>query len=561
MQSHRTPAKFNVSTLRHAALLMSLAAAGGASAATLSVGPGKTYAAPCAAFAKAQAGDIVEIAGNKTYSGDVCAISANDLTIRGVNGRPKIDAAGKNAQGKGIWVVKGSNIKIENVEMYGATVPDRNGAALRLEGTNFTLRSSFLHDNENGILTGANASSNIVIENTEFGYNGRGDGYTHNVYIGNVASLTFLYNFSHDANVGHNLKSRAKVNTIAYNRFSSTPAGQTGTTKSGKPSYEIDLPNAGTSYVIGNVIHQPASHSNPGMLSYGFEGASNPGKDLYVVNNTFLNDDSSRGTFVAVSGNVSTPALLQNNIFGGTGTVTGQASAIDRTNFRSVAPGFINRLLFDLHPTANVLVINAGSVPGVSASGFSLAPVAQYKHLAAGEARPAWGARDIGAYAAATASGSPPAPTPAPTPTPTPAAWTHCANEKATCSFSGTREVRYGAGTAWVTKTFTGSVQCTNAVFGDPILNTVKTCSYAAATTTPTTPTVPTAPPITTVTWTPCAAEKGTCSFTGTREVRYGVPGAYATKVFTTRTACTNAVFSDPKPNTVKACSYSSQAR
>ncbi|MEW7849622.1 hypothetical protein AB2N08_13055 [Massilia aurea] len=540
----RSKSAVSASFRLNAALLVSLAAAGGASAATLSVGPGKTYAAPCAAFARAQSGDIVQIDGGKTYSGDVCAIGASNLTIRGVNGRPKIDAAGKNAQGKGTWVIQGNNTTVDNVEMAGASVPDGNGAALRVEGANFTLRSSFLHDNENGILTGANENSHIVIENTEFGANGRGDGYTHNVYIGHVGSLTFRYNYSHDANAGHNLKSRASVNTINYNRFSSS---------TGKPSYEIDLPNAGTSYVIGNVIHQPANHNNPGLLSYGNEGASNPGQDLYVVNNTFLNDDSVRGTFVVVGGSVTTPVLLQNNIFGGTGAATNQANAIDRTNFRSLVPGFVNRLLFDLHPTANVLVINAGSVPGVSATGVSLAPVAQYKHTAAGETRLAASARDIGAYAELTA-GSTPAPTP--TPTPTPATWTQCANENATCSFNGSREVRYGAGNAWVVKVFTNSVQCTNAVFGDPALNTVKTCSYAGAASTAPTPTPP-AP----VTWTVCAPENGTCSFSGARDVRYGVPGAYATKAFTNRAACTNAVFGDPKPNVVKSCSYSSQAR
>jgi len=78
--------------------------------------------------------------------------------------------------------------------------------------TNFTLRNSFLHDNENenGILSGANTASNIVIEYSEFGHNGFGTGYTHNLYIGNVASLTFRHHFSHDAHVGHNLKSRAR---------------------------------------------------------------------------------------------------------------------------------------------------------------------------------------------------------------------------------------------------------------------------------------------------------------------------------------------------------------
>lgn len=379
------------------AALLSLVFAIPASAATLSVGPGKTYATPCKAFAVAKSGDVVEITGNTTYSGDVCGISTSNLTIRGVNGRPKINANGKNAMGKGTWVISGSNVTVDNVEMYGAKVLDKNGAALRLEGTSFTLRNSFLHDNENGILTGVNTSSNILIEYTEFGHNGYGDGYSHNLYIGNVASLTFRYNYSHDANIGHNLKSRARVNTIVYNRFSS---GVAGSTAIGKPSYEIDLPNAGTSYVIGNVIEQPSSNSNPSMLAYGEEGASNPGKDLYVVNNTFLNDDSSHGTFVQIGSGVTTPVLLQNNIFGGTGTLTTQTSAVQKTNYRSASPGFVNRSSYDLRPLANPLVTNAGSTPGTSTSGVSLKPVAQYKHVAGGVARPVMGTIDIGAYEA-----------------------------------------------------------------------------------------------------------------------------------------------------------------
>ena len=380
--------------------MLSLAFAPPASAATRAVGPGQVYATPCSAFAAAVAGDIIEIDARGTYRGDVCGIYASNLTIRGVNGRPKIDAAGKNAMGKGTWVVAGNNIVVENVEMFGARVPDQNGAALRLEGTNFTLRSSFLHDNENGILSGANSASNIVIENSEFGHNGFGTGYTHNLYIGNVASLTFRYNFSHDAHVGHNLKSRARVNMIAYNRFSSLRAGETGSTAAGQPSYEIDLPNAGTSYVIGNVIQQPSANQNPGMLAYGEEGASNPGRDLYVVNNTFLNEDRSRGTFVLVGSTVTTPVLLQNNIFAGTGTLTSQVGAVDKTNYRSAAPGFVNRAAYDLRPTADAAVINAGSVPGVSPAGIELKAGAIYRHVVSGRSRVTVGAIDIGAYEA-----------------------------------------------------------------------------------------------------------------------------------------------------------------
>ena len=390
------------STLRN--LLVSTTALlgiGTAAAATLSVGPGMTYATPCRAFAAAVAGDIVQIAA-ATYTGDVCGIYAHNLTIRGINGRPKIDAGGKNAMGKAIWVVVGNNMTIENVEMLGAKVPDRNGAALRLEGTGFTLRNSFLHDNENGILSGVNVNSDVLIEHTEFGHNGYGTGQTHNLYIGTVRTLTFRYNFSHDAIVGHNLKSRAQVNYVLYNRFSSLAPGQTGSTPAGQPSYEIDLPNAGESYVIGNVIEQPAANQNSNMLAYGEEGASNPSHYLYVVNNTFLNDDAAHGNFVLVGSSVSKPILLQNNIFGGTGTLSNQATAVQKTNYRSVAPGFVNRGAYDLRPTANPLVIDAGSDPGYTSTGVSLTPVSEYDHVALGMPRPVTGALDIGAYEASS---------------------------------------------------------------------------------------------------------------------------------------------------------------
>ena len=104
--------------------LLVAAAVAPATAAIHSVVPGTALATPCAAITRAVAGDIIEIAGAHTYSGDVCTVAASNLTIRGVNGRPRIDAAGKNAAGKATWVIAGNNVVIENVEMLGAKVPD-----------------------------------------------------------------------------------------------------------------------------------------------------------------------------------------------------------------------------------------------------------------------------------------------------------------------------------------------------------------------------------------------------------------------------------------------------
>jgi hypothetical protein len=535
-----------------AAAIAALMLSGLASAATLSVGPGKSYATPCRAFAAAGNGDTVEIDAGGTYNGDVCGIYPSNLTIRGVNGRPKINANGANAMGKGTWVVIGTGTVIENVEMFGARVADRNGAAIRLDGRDLTLRGSYLHDNENGILTNNDGVSNIVIENSEFGSNGYGDGYSHNLYIGHVNSLIFRNSYSHDANIGHNLKSRANTNTIVYSRFSSSV---------NRPSYEIDLPNAGTSYVIGNVIQQPASNDNPALLAYGEEGATNSGNDLYVVNNTFINDDSSRGTFIMTGSSVAVPVLMQNNMFVGTGSVITQGNATDRTNYRTLSPSFVDRANYDLRPASGSPVINAGSVAGVSASGLSLLAASQYKHVASSETRTLVGAIDIGAYEASSTVTSTPTTSPTPTttttsPTPTTTTtWVNSAVQNGLCSFSGTRQVRYGANGTYAYKSATGSINCSNDIFGDPVWGVVKACSYADTSSTTTTPVV-TSPVVTAPTWTGCSAEWGTCSFTGTRQVRYGANGIYAYKAATGAISCTNDVFGDPVVGTVKACDY-----
>lgn len=198
----------------------------------------------------------------------------------------------------------------------------------------------------------------------------------------------FRYNYSHDANVGHNLKSRAQANTITYNRFSSNGTGA--------PSYEIDLPNAGLAFVTGNVIQQPANNQNAGMLSFGAEGATNARQKLYVVNNTFIND-APGGSFINVGSGVTTPILVQNKVFAGAGTVTSQASALLRTNYQGLVPGFVDRAGYNLAPSATSPLRDTGSAPG-SGAGMALAPTDEYRHVAGSASRAVSGQIDIGAF-------------------------------------------------------------------------------------------------------------------------------------------------------------------
>jgi len=54
--------------------------------------------------------------------------------------------------------------------------------------------------------------------------------------------------------------------------------------------------------------------------------------------------------------------------------------------------------------------------------------------------------------------------------------YSDCASEGATCSFTGMKQVRFGANGQWRTLTASGGTPCTAAVFGDPLPNVSKRC-------------------------------------------------------------------------------------
>ena len=354
--------------------------------ADLCVGPGQKYAKPSEAALSAKDGQTVNIEAGE-YVGDVALWAKNNLIIRGVGGRPHINANGMNIAGKGTWLVTGNNTIVENIEFSGAKVGDRNGAGVRLEGKNLTLRNCYFHHNENGLLTGINEDSDIVIEHSEFGHNGSGDGQTHNIYVGRVRSLTVKFSHLHHAKVGHNLKSRALTNHILYNFIVDE--------MDGNASYEVNLPNGGRAYLIGNVIQQAPKTENDTIISYGEEGLKQGPHQFYFINNTVINDGPRSGKFIHLKQETEL-AKIANNIFAGPGKLLdgpGESSnnlSIDKSIF--VAPE-----RFDYRLKAGTKAIDTGIDPG-EANGVNLRPVFQYTDAPQAEARNINGALDLGAF-------------------------------------------------------------------------------------------------------------------------------------------------------------------
>ncbi|MBZ5578607.1 MAG: hypothetical protein LAP40_18760 [Acidobacteriia bacterium] len=365
-----------------------LNAAGGPAA--LSVGPGRTYATPCQALTVAPDGAVIQIDATGTYSGDVCTVTANNITVKGINGRPRIQAAGQSAAGKGTWVFEGNNLTVDTIELTGATNPGNNGAGIRMEGQNLIVLNSYLDNNQEGLSTAPKPGSQIVVQSAEFNHNGFGDGQTHNVDIASAARFTMQYSYSHNANGGDLVKAGASENYILFNRL---------TSEAGTTSAEIDLANGGRSFVLGNLIEKGPSDLSGTALGYLLGGAtaSNPSSELYVVNNTFVNDKSTSIVFLNIASADAVPALVTNNILYGAGTISTQSNSLLTANL-TANPGFANQAGFDYHLSAGSAAIDAGVNPGL-ADGISLVPVYAYLDPACGQGRnPAGAAIDIGAY-------------------------------------------------------------------------------------------------------------------------------------------------------------------
>jgi len=359
-------------------------------ARALRVGPGKTYSTVRAASQAALNGDSVLVDAG-TYNDDVTEWTANNLVIRGVGGRAYMRSSGVVEQDKGIWLFYGTNLTVENIEFSGATSSGLNGAGIRFDTPGkLILRNCYFHDNEDGILGGADS---LLIENSIFDHNGYGDGQSHNMYI-HGRTFTLRYSYTHRASLGHNVKTRCLNNYILFNRIMDEADGTA--------SYSIDIPDCGRSYIIGNIIEQGPNTSNSSMIRYGAESQLNGVLDLYVVNNTLVNNLGS-GTFVRLRD--GTTAKVLNNIFYGAGTNwSGVATVTASNNYYETSfnnsPKFANPGSYDFRLTAGspLSIVNAAMAPGISATGYLLTPTSQYVYDALGTTRSLLGLLDIGAF-------------------------------------------------------------------------------------------------------------------------------------------------------------------
>jgi hypothetical protein len=368
---------------------------------TLQVGPGRQIHTISEAAKMARNGDTI-LVDPGVYAGDVAVFNQDRLTIRATGGRARLAANGANAEGKAIWVVRGGHIVVENFEFTGARVPDRNGAGIRFENGTLVVRNCLFRDNENGILSSNNKDAELQIENSEFDHNGTEEGRAHQLYAGDIGRLQVSGSYFHNTVGGHLLKSRAAINMVTYNRLTDENGG--------RASYELEFPSGGVSYVIGNIIEQSPTTDNSNIIAFGLEGYKWPKNELYLINNTIVDDRPANGVFLRLAPGLQLLKATNNMLVGDrkhdfaflSGDAGGKAHAAGKSlqlpdfstrqgeggmkiessnNFNPQQDEFAQAARYDYRLREHSALTGKYKAPG-TANGIDLTPRAEYAHPA-----------------------------------------------------------------------------------------------------------------------------------------------------------------------------------
>ena len=190
-----------------------------------------------------------------------------------LRGEPGAHLRGHAVEGKAALVVKAKGVLIEGIECSGIAVRDNNGACIRIEGDDLTVRNVHFHDNQEGILSGPGGGV-LLVEHSLLERNGFG-GQAHGVYIGKTIE-TFVFRNNRiltTTGAGHGLKSRARRTIIENNVIAGLD---------GHDSRAIDLPDGGEVVIRNNVLQKGPNSENAQMIGLALEGA------LHAVNETLI---------------------------------------------------------------------------------------------------------------------------------------------------------------------------------------------------------------------------------------------------------------------------------
>lgn len=299
-----------------AAFAFWLVLAGPARAERLLVGPADGPAGIRLAAEKAADGDVIEVLPG-TYVVEPVVLAGKRITLQGAEPRPVIKGRelAPGHDDRALVLVRSGDVTLRNFEFRGARASDADGAGVRQEGGRLRVAGCAFFDNEHGVLTTNVADAELTIEDSVFAQAPRvPGGLAHLLQVGRIARLVVSGSRFHGGFEGHLIKSGARETRIAYNLVDDGERGEA--------SYEIDLPNGGLAWIIGNVIGQSRLAQNRVLVAYGAQGPAWDRNALYLSHNTLINPGWLPAWFLRVWRDrlpAGTPVVAVNNLVQGPG--------------------------------------------------------------------------------------------------------------------------------------------------------------------------------------------------------------------------------------------------
>ncbi len=190
---------------------------------------------------------------------------------------------GVTCEGKAALVIRAGKATVDGIVFRNMRVGDGNGAGIRIEIGDLTVRNAMFLDSQEGILGSSDLPHKIVIDRSTFSGLGQCDetpDCAHSIYLGGSGGDVTITNSRFErGRGGHYVKLRLPRVTITDNSFDDTQGLKT--------NYMIDLPNGGTGLIARNTFVQGKAKENwTGFIVVAAESRSFSSAGLRVENNT-----------------------------------------------------------------------------------------------------------------------------------------------------------------------------------------------------------------------------------------------------------------------------------
>ncbi len=188
---------------------------------------------------------------------------------------------GTTCEGKAAFVLRGQGSVVDGIIFRNMRVGDGNGAGVRTEMGDLTVKNSMFLDSQEGILGGQPTGQRITIDHSSFSGLGQCDespDCAHSIYLANQGNVTVTNSRFERGRGGHYVKLRSPNVQIADNSFDDTGGHKT--------NYMIDLPDGATGLITRNTFVQGRDKENwTGFVVVAAESRTYPSAGLRVEGN------------------------------------------------------------------------------------------------------------------------------------------------------------------------------------------------------------------------------------------------------------------------------------